>query len=530
MHPLPKIITRIPEFSITRDTLSKRIEYSRTTVRATWNDATASALRNWHKKAGAPASALTSLNTLLLEESCCSVTGQQSGLLANPLLSICKCITNEIIAERISLLSGCPVVPVFWLQTEDHDLSEISSFGFLSNEFEYLSYESLKDQKTADSNRISTGALVPDDSLTSEIITFIKTACKAESLPEVETMISSCIKSNTTYAEAFSRCMYALYPQLKTVFLDPRMDCFDKTKSELMHRVFKDWRSLNSDLREASVALDSNNKPAPVHIRDNSPLFFYHPEGKDKNRYRIEYTENGFRIPELSSEYSLKEIEQQILHEPSRFSTSALLRPILQDMILPSVSFVAGPAEMSYLEQIRPLYARLDIPAPERIPRAHALVMDDKLFSQIEAFLPSPDLLFEPEVKKVSDTLKDEILKYHVQGKDIFTSLHPLLGDISSLLTEHSKNIDLTLQKPLQKTIESIESNIRKFLEKYDQAVLRKDSVTTSRLSKLLSVTHPGGNCQERVISPIWLSSRYGNQVFEVLYSAIRETIDTFDI
>src|SRR5512137_2936762 len=54
------------------------------------------------------------------------VTGQQVGLFLGPLYTLHKAATVVARARQVTRLTGLPCVPVFWLQTEDHDWAEIS--------------------------------------------------------------------------------------------------------------------------------------------------------------------------------------------------------------------------------------------------------------------------------------------------------------------------------------------------------------------------------------------------------------------
>src|SRR5579859_4470829 len=55
------------------------------------------------------------------------VTGQQVGLFLGPLYTLYKAASAVVLARALAARAGTPVVPVFWLQTEDHDLPEIAS-------------------------------------------------------------------------------------------------------------------------------------------------------------------------------------------------------------------------------------------------------------------------------------------------------------------------------------------------------------------------------------------------------------------
>ena len=56
--------------------------------------------------------------------------------------------------------------------------------------------------------------------------------------------------------------------------------------------------------------------------------------------------------------------------------TSALLRPLLQDRLLPTAAYVGGPAEIAYHAQIGPAYAAFD--AERRFGLAYRPVPDHK--------------------------------------------------------------------------------------------------------------------------------------------------------
>jgi len=59
------------------------------------------------------------------------VTGQQAGLFGGPLYTLLKAVTAIRVAARASRDHGITVVPVFWIDAEDHDWNEIASCGVL---------------------------------------------------------------------------------------------------------------------------------------------------------------------------------------------------------------------------------------------------------------------------------------------------------------------------------------------------------------------------------------------------------------
>ena len=72
-------------------------------------------------------------------------------------------------------------------------------------------------------------------------------------------------------------------------------------------------------------------------------------------------------------------------------SPNALLRPVVQDYILPTASYIGGPAELAYLAQSQVLYRRLLGRMPVAVPRTGFTLFDAracKLMRRYELHLP----------------------------------------------------------------------------------------------------------------------------------------------
>src|SRR5690625_6396672 len=70
--------------------------------------------------------------------------------------------------------------------------------------------------------------------------------------------------------------------------------------------------------------------------------------------------------------HSYSELTARIAETPEKFSPNVFLRPILQSRLLPDVVYVAGPGEVVYYAQLKPLYEAFNLPMPViQIGRAH---------------------------------------------------------------------------------------------------------------------------------------------------------------
>src|SRR5262245_7351886 len=55
------------------------------------------------------------------------VTGQQAGLFGGPLYVLYKALAAVKVAEALRARRSAPVVPVFWIASDDHDFAEVRS-------------------------------------------------------------------------------------------------------------------------------------------------------------------------------------------------------------------------------------------------------------------------------------------------------------------------------------------------------------------------------------------------------------------
>ncbi|MGE3189003.1 MAG: bacillithiol biosynthesis BshC, partial [Vicinamibacterales bacterium] len=69
---------------------------------------------------GAPAEAVAAAARLADPRTVVVITGQQAGLFGGPLFTLLKALTAMKLAQEVSARHAVTVVPVFWIDAEDH--------------------------------------------------------------------------------------------------------------------------------------------------------------------------------------------------------------------------------------------------------------------------------------------------------------------------------------------------------------------------------------------------------------------------
>jgi uncharacterized protein YllA (UPF0747 family) len=253
--------------------------------------------------------------------------------------------------------------------------------------------------------------------------------------------------------------------------------------------------------------LKSKGLEPQVFTRADSPLFFFHPEAKDGPRYRISKTGDTWQTIGTELTFSEDEINSILENDPARFSTSALLRPIVQDSLLPTVAYIGGPSEVNYFKQLPPLYEIFGLTMPLIVPRASFLLIEPKVKRLLEELgIESTALRLTKEeltTKLTSITEKN--------AKDsLRTLVDTHLQAIDAALNQALPAVDKTLGSSIEKTSAKAKASYQGLLERYEDALLRSDKLRGERLERLQSYLNPNQTHQERIHPAIYYLARYG--------------------
>ena len=315
---------------------------------------------------GAPAAARTAAARLRDADTVAVVTGQQAGLFGGPLFTLHKAITALRLARRLADEHGAAAVPVFWVDAEDHDLEEIRGCHVLDGEQQRVSV-SLDIDAPPDT---SAAAVVLDDAIRGVLDSLRAALPPTEFTAEVLDALAASYAPGTRLVDAFARWLDRLLGDHGLVVFDAS----DPAAKPFVRSLFK--REIGNPGRTAQLAADAGaGLTALGYHAQASPaagaVALFRLDGARQAIRAIDGTfSSGGRT--LAAQALLEDID----NDPARFSPNVLLRPVVQDTLLPTVAYVAGPSELAYLGQLRGIYAAFDVPMPIIYPRASATLVD----------------------------------------------------------------------------------------------------------------------------------------------------------
>lgn len=422
------------------------------------------------------------------------LTGQQVGLFLGPLFTLYKAASAIRNAQALSEERGETVVPVFWLQTEDHDLVEIASIA---------TPELTLSVPVDAANRRSIAHLRLPDAVGSALEDLRVALGHAVYFDEHFERLSRHYRAGARWSDAFAGFLAELFASSGLVIVDPRTPTFARHAAPVHRRALVEAPTLAESLKGRREA---------VHVRAGAPLCFFHPEGIEGPRYRLEPRGDGFAEVGGRGVHSLDALLARLEQEPLAFSTSALLRPLVQDSIFSTAAYVGGPGELAYFEQLAPLYPLFAIAMPRIVPRARFRIVRRNVRERLDRLGLSPSDLERPI---------DELLTPERPVGDALSAA--LMSAMEETLARWPVDRAPT---PLRQTRAAFARHARRLGRRVDRALARGDADRIEALTQLRHELQPDGAPQERVYGISGYAARYGEAQ---LVDRVLRAIQPFD-
>src|SRR5260370_40850270 len=118
-----------------------------------------------------------------------------------------------------------------------------------------------------------------------------------------------------------------------------------------MLRALKEHETLAKELVECCEALERAGYHAQVKVAENSTLVFRIVDGR---RVPVRPKNGGFIAGNIQE--SFEDTWKALENHPERFSANALLRPVIQDTLLPTIAYIGGPPGIDHPWHTPPLF------------------------------------------------------------------------------------------------------------------------------------------------------------------------------
>jgi bacillithiol biosynthesis cysteine-adding enzyme BshC len=434
-------------------------------------------------------------------------TGQQVGLFGGPSFSVYKALTAIHIAKELTD-RGVDAVPVFWLATEDHDLAEVNHcfFGARGGPQRF-------DLATPGPESRRVGEIPLGEAVT-ELAQRAAEILEGPAAVEAAHCLTETYRPEETFGSAFAKLMTKMFAGRGLIFLDPLSPELHRYAAGTMRRALEEHQLITKELLARSNALEQAGYHAQVKVSERNTLVFRIVDGQ---RLPMRVKDGGFVSGKKQESFAeaLKLAEEH----PEEFSASVLLRPVIQDALLPTAAHIGGPAEVAYFAQATVVHERLLGRAPAVLPRAAFMLVNGTVANLLRKYkLDVRDVLagqHQLRAKLEAEDLPKTLSRRFAAGEK-------KLQQVLESLREPLGKLDQTLLGALDNAAEKILYQFNSVRGKASRAEGFRTGVIDGHEREILGLLLPNGDLQERSLCFLPFLSSVGRELLDELDRLVR--------
>lgn len=436
------------------------------------------ALHNQYKNTKLTKAVKQNLKLLESETTYTVTTGHQLCVYTGPLYFIYKIIS--VVSLSRQLKAACPehdFVPVYWMNSEDHDFAEINHFYLFGRRLEWIPSQ----PAGGPVGRMKTDGLA-------ELVDMIhRYFPNLRGYDEVLDIFYRAYTTHADLASATREIVHTLFGGLGLVILDQD----DAQLKTAVYTVIADDLETCTTHRlvtETIQKLEKHHYSAQVSPREVNLFYQGGPE-----RVRVVKEKDHYGTADGKKHWSYTELTDEWKHYPENFSTNVVTRPLYQESVLPNIAYIGGPAEVHYWLQYRSVFDAYNIFFPCLVMRDSFLLMPEKKQKQAaELGLSLSDLMADEHV------VINRYLQHAVTVDTGMEQEQQVVKNMFSTIRERMKNLDPTLEKTANAEEQRMLNSLHKMEGKMHKALRRMHDDQIKRIQAVRSVIYPGGSFQER--------------------------------
>jgi bacillithiol synthase len=383
------------------------------------------------------------VNAISDENTFTVTTGHQLCLATGPLFFIYKIASAVATARFISESEKINCIPVLWLASEDHDIEEISALHLFGKTVKYKgAYKGI-------SGRLPTNDLQEFADELSQILG------NSPQAGQWKKWLNEPLQKRKHLADVVRDWVLELFAEHGLLVLDANHPELKRELAEIAKREIREeisFREVSQTSERIKQELGLTDNELPLQARTVN-WFYIEEDG----RYRIDKNESAYELHHHHRKFTAEELLNEIEQHPRKFSPNVILRPLYQEKILPNLSYIGGPGELSYWLLLKSTFDAHRVYFPVLQPRASFFQTKEKNLERLgQLGFSHNDLLKPAEELQHSFLAKNNfepvvIAEEMKQLENLFSNLEERAsqidkGLITNILAEKQKSLNALQQ------------------------------------------------------------------------------------
>jgi bacillithiol biosynthesis cysteine-adding enzyme BshC len=424
-------------------------------------------------------------------------TAHQPNIFTGPLYFIYKILHAVKLAEELqAAMPENNFVPVYYMGSEDADLDELGHFFINGEKYEWAT------QQTG-----AVGRMKVDKALVQLIETVSGQLLVLPFGAEITGLMKDCYQPGATIEQATFKLVNALFAEYGVLILLPDSAAVKRRFAPVIEK------ELMEGFSHPAVQLTVSRFPEEYKAQASGRAINLFYLLNDK-RERIEQAGEDFLVVNTELKFTKEAILEELQEHPERFSPNVILRPVLQETILPDIAFIGGGGEIAYWLELKKVFDTVQVPYPMLIVRNSFMLVSKALQASTKKLQLEYADLFATELQLVNHLVKrDSTIQLSLEKEKenmitLYDQIKKIAGGIDASLLTHTGALETQAVKKLT----ALE-------KKMFRAQKRKFEAQQRQLEKLKKELFPNNSLQERVGNLMPFYASHGKDFIKMIYS-----------
>jgi bacillithiol biosynthesis cysteine-adding enzyme BshC len=406
-------------------------------------------------------------------------TGQQPGLFGGPVYTWSKAMGALAMADAIERETGIAAAAVFWAATDDADFAE-ASYTVVSR---VGGAERLRSDNSPPAGTPMSLAPLGD---MSHLLQHLRDAAGSAADPRPLDAVGRFYSDPTrTVGDAYVALLRELLAPLGVLVLDASHQGVRSASDQTLRTALRRAAVIGKTLGDRSIELHAAG---------------YEPQVEDVKGLSLVFARDGSIKRRLSVLEAAK-----VAEEPNVWLTpNVLLRPIVEQSILPTVAYLGGPGELAYFAQSTAVADAMGVNRPLAQPRWSCTLIEPHIQRLLDAFGITPAALARP------DAFEGIVARAAMTGESS-SALRELRAVIEALPAALGPEANpLGLSAAVQGAMQSLQHRVDRLERRLVAGIKRRESSLLRDVATLRAALYPFGTRQERALNLIPILGRQG--------------------